>query len=175
MKKENFMKKMILGLCVLGCVAIAGQVLAANDTVVVGKLVKVDYTLTVNKEVIETSSGKAPMQYVAGSNSIIPGLEKALMGMHVGEEKIVNLAPADAYGMSDEKAVKEFPKTSMPKGVELKKGMILQANAPDGTSFPATIKEVKDTTVVLDFNHPLAGKQLEFKVKVVGVEEAPKK
>ena len=86
---------------------------------------------------------------------------------------MVTVEPADGYGQPDPKAVKEFPKTSMPKGMELKQGLVLQANAPDGNSFPAVIKEVKDSTVLLDFNHPLAGKQLQFKVKIVGVETAP--
>jgi len=61
----------------------------------------------------------------------------------------------------------------MPKGAEPKVGMILQAQAPDGESFPATITEVKADTVVLNFNHPLAGKELKFKVKVLGIQQAP--
>ena len=92
--------------------------------------------------------------------------------MHVGEEKLVNVGPKDAYGEPDPKAFKEFPKTTLPKNVEPKVGMVLQAKAPDGESFPAAISEVKGDTVVLDFNHPLAGKDLKFQVKVLKIEEA---
>ncbi len=146
---------------------------AADDVAVVGKQVKMDYTLTVDNKQVETSIGKEPLVFVLGGQAIIPGLEKAILGMHTGEEKMVTVEAADAYGQPDPKAVKEFPKTSMPKGLELKPGLILQANAPDGSSFPSVIKEVKDTTVLLDFNHPLAGKQLQFKIKIVAVEAAP--
>lgn len=146
---------------------------AADEVVAAGKKVKLDYTLTVNNEQIETSVGKEPLQFVAGDKSIIPGLETALIGMHVGEEKIVTVDPKDAYGEVDQKAFKEFPTSSLPKEMEPKPGMVLQAQAPDGESFPATIAELKGDKVVLDFNHPLAGKQLKFQVKILGIEQAP--
>lgn len=149
--------------------AVPLKVFASDDVVVDGKSIKLDYTLTVDNKQIESSVGKQPLEVVLGSKSIIPGLEKGLIGMHVGEEKIITVDPKDAYGDVNAKMLKDFPKTSMPKGLELKPGMVLQANAPDGNSFPATIKEVKGATVTLDFNHPLAGKQLQFKVKVLGV------
>ena len=153
--------------------AVPFKVFAADDVVAAGKLVKLDYTLNVDNKQVETSIGKQPLQFVLGKKVIIPGLEKGITGMHVGEEKMITVEPVDAYGLPDPKAVKEFPKTSMPKGLDLKPGMVLQANSPDGNSFPAVIKEVKDAAVLLDFNHPLAGKQLQFKVKIVGVEAAP--
>lgn len=148
-------------------------VFAADPVVATGKLVKVDYTLTVNEEQIETSVGKEPLAFTIGDKSIIPGLESQLMGMHEGEEKVVIVEPKDAYGDIDEKAVKEFPKSSMPKEVEPKVGMVLQAQAPDGEEFPAVVKEVKGDQVVLDFNHPLAGKKLKFQVKVISIQDAP--
>ena len=132
-----------------------------------------DYALTVNNEEIETSKGKAPLVFIYGGENIIPGLESALKDMHVGEEKLVTVDPKDAYGEPDPKAFKEFPKSSLPKNAEAKVGMVLQAQAPDGESFPAAIKEIKGDTVVLDFNHPLAGKTLKFQVKVLKIEQAP--
>ena len=167
------MNKLMLGVMVATSLIVSGAVFADDDTVAAGKLVKVDYTLTVDNKEVESSQGKQPLQFVLGTKSIIPGLEKGITGMHVGEEKIITVAPADAYGQPDVKALKEFPKTSMPKDLILKPGMVLQASAPDGNSFPATIKEIKGSTVVLDFNHPLAGKQLVFKIKIVSVEPAP--
>ncbi len=160
-----------LGVLLLG-VSVA---VAADPVIAKGKLVKVDYTLSVDEEQVETSVGKQPLEFAVGGNTIIPGLESQLMGMHEGEEKIVFVEAKDAYGEIDTKAVKEFPKASMPKGVEPKSGMVLQAQAPDGEEFPAMVKEVKDDKVVLDFNHPLAGKKLKFQIKVLSIVDAPAK
>ena len=166
------MRALIAGM-VLTAGIIGGLAWADDPVIGPGKKVTLDYTLSVNNEQIETSKGKTPLVFVYGSNSIIPGLEAALKDMHVGEEKAVSVEPKDAYGLPDPKAFKEFPKSSMPKNVEPKVGMVLQAKAPDGESFPAAISAIKGDTVVLDFNHPLAGKTLKFQVKVLKIEEAP--
>jgi len=145
----------------------------ADDPVVgPGKKVTLDYTLTVDNKEVETSVGKTPLSYVAGAKPpmIIPGLESQLNGMHVKEEKVINVAAKDAYGDVDPKAFKEFPKTSLPKGLDPKVGMVLQATAPDGSKFPAVIYQLKDDKVVLNFNHPLAGKDLTFKVKILNIQ-----
>lgn len=147
--------------------------LAADPVVAPGEQVKFDYTLTVNNEQIETSAGKQPLVAVMGGQKIIPGLEKGMIGMRVGEEKIITVDPKDAYGEVDPKALKEFPKSSMPKEQEPKVGMVLQAKAPDGETFPATIAKIEGDKVTLDFNHPLAGKQLKFQVKVLDIQPAP--
>jgi len=170
------MKKLLAGSIVFLVVGMLSFGARADEPVVgPGKKVTLDYTLTVNKEVVETSIGKAPLSYVAGSKSIIPGLEAQLNGMRVNEEKTVNVAPKDAYGEVDQKNFKEFPKSALPKGMEPKVGMVLQATAPDGSKFPAVISEFKGDKVVLNFNHPLAGKELTFKVKIIKIENAPAK
>jgi FKBP-type peptidyl-prolyl cis-trans isomerase 2 len=135
-----------------------------------GKKVTLDYTLTVDNKQVETSVGKTPLTYVAGAHSIIPGLESQLNSMRVNEEKVIKVAAKDAYGEVDPKAFKEFPLTSLPKGMTPKVGLILQATAPDGSKFPAVISELKGDKVVLDFNHPMAGKDLTFKVKILKIE-----
>ena len=168
----NFMKVIIAAVALLGLTSIS---FAADAVVAAGKQVKMDYTLTVNNEQVETSVGKQPLEFIYGDHSIIPGLEKGIEGMKVGEEKVIAVEPKDAYGEIDPKAVKEFPKSSMPATPEPKVGMVLQAQAPDGESFPAVISEIKGDKVVLDFNHPLAGKQLSFKIKIVDVTDAPAK
>ena len=167
------MKKSVFALMLLCIGGFAFLSHAADSVIEPGKQVKLDYTLSVDNKEIETSIGKQPLQFVVGDKSIIPGLEAGIVGMHVGEEKLVTVESKDAYGISDPKALKEFPISTMPKGVEPKPGMVLQAQAPDGESFPATIKEVKEDKVVLDFNHPLAGKQLKFQVKVLDITQAP--
>jgi FKBP-type peptidyl-prolyl cis-trans isomerase 2 len=145
----------------------------ADDPVVgAGKKVTVDYTLTVDNKQLETSVGKQPLSYTVGTHEIIPGLESQLNGMHVNEEKVVTVAPKDAYGEVDPKAFKEFPVSALPKEAPPKVGMVLQATAPDGSKFPAVISAVNGDKVTLNFNHPLAGKQLTFKVKILKIENA---
>jgi len=167
------MKKILSVVMAVSFFGITSSVFAADPVVAVGLQVKLDYTLTVNNEQIETSIGKKPLQVVIGNKRIIPGLENGLMGMHVGEEKLIAVDPKDAYGEPDPKAVKEFPKSAMPKGAEPKVGMVLQAQAPDGESFPAVVQAVNGDKVMLNFNHPLAGKQLKFQVKVLDIQPAP--
>ena len=168
------MKKFLVGGLVLGVMACLSVRAFADDPVVgAGKKVTLDYTLTVDNKEVETSVGKTPLSYVVGSRNIIPGLEAQLNGMHVNEEKVINVAAKDAYGVVDPKAVKEFPVSALPKGLEPKVGMVLQATAPDGSRFPAVIAAVNGDKVQLNFNHPLAGKDLTFKVKILKIEDAP--
>ncbi len=165
------MKKILAGGFVLVVVGMFNLCAYADGPVVgVGKKVTLDYTLTVDNKEVETSVGKTPLTYVAGNRNIIPGLESQLNGMRVNEEKVINVAAKDAYGDVDPKAFKEFPKTALPKGLEPKVGMVLAASAPDGSKFPAIISELKGDKVVLNFNHPLAGKALTFKVKILKIE-----
>ncbi len=168
------MKKFLAGGLVLLVMGMLNIRAYADDPVVgPGKKVTLDYTLTVDNKQVETSVGKTPLTYVVGNRNIIPGLESQINGMHVNEEKIVNVAAKDAYGEVDPKAFKEFPVTSLPKGMDPKVGMVLQATAPDGSKFPAVISEINGDKVELNFNHPLAGKALTFKVKILKIENAP--
>ena len=167
------MKTVLSAVMAVIFMSIASSTFAADPVVAAGEQVKLDYTLTVNNEKIESSIGKKPLQVVIGSKKIIPGLENALIGMHVGEEKVITVDPKDAYGDADPEAIKEFPASSMPKGIEPKKGMVLQAQAPDGESFPAVVEAVNGDKVMLNFNHPLAGKQLKFQVKILDIQPAP--
>ena len=168
--------KKLLGIMVFFAAVMLNLCAYADGPVVgVGKKVTLDYTLTVDNKELETSVGKTPLTYVVGNRDIIPGLEAQLNGMRTNEEKVINVASKDAYGDVDPKAFKEFPMTSLPKGVAPKVGMVLQATAPDGSKFPAVISEIKGDKVVLNFNHPLAGKALTFKVKILKIEDVPAK
>jgi len=170
------MKKLLFsGLMVMMISAFNISAYADDPVIGPGKKVTLDYTLTVDNKEVESSVGKQPLSYVAGSRTIIPGLESQLNGMHVNEEKVVNVAPKDAYGDVDPKAFKEFPASSLPKGLEPKVGMVLRATAPDGSQFPAVIYKVDGDKVTLNFNHPLAGKSLTFKVKILKIEDAVSK
>lgn len=135
-----------------------------------GSKVAFNYTLSVDGNVAETTEGRAPLAYTHGSRQIVPGLEKQLEGMRVGEEKKIIVKPAEAYGAVDANAFKEIEKKSLPKNIEPKQGMFLQGKSQDGQTFVGRIKEVKKDTVRVDFNHSLAGKTLNFDVKIVSVE-----
>ena len=139
-----------------------------------GSRVAVEYTLTDDEgKVLDSSRGRAPLTYVQGESQIVPGLEKALAGMHSGEQKQVVVAPADGYGDLDPAAVAEVPKGMIPADA-LNVGTELVARNSQGTTRLVRVKEIKDDTVVLDLNHPLAGKTLHFDIKVVGVEPPSK-
>ncbi len=166
-------KVLFMGMFAAACVMGTGFAFAADAVVADGMKVKFDYTLTVEKEEVETSKGKEPLEYVHGKSMLIPGLEKELAGMKVGDTKVITVKAEDAYGPVRPEAVRELEKEKLPKDVTPEVGMVLEMQDPQGNAYPAMVKEVKDKTFVLDFNHPLAGKELQFDVKIVAVEVAP--
>lgn len=136
-----------------------------------GSKVKVEYKGTLDDGTVFDSSevhGK-PLEFEVGQGKMIKGFENEIMGMKKGEEKEFVLKPADAYGEHNPNLIKKVPKEQLPKEHEPKPGMILVIGTPDGKRFPAVIKEVTDTEVTLDLNHPLAGKNLHFKIKMLEV------
>lgn len=134
--------------------------------------VQLEYKLTSDGKVIDATEGREPFKYVHGRGQIIPGLEKQLAGMHAGESKQITVTPEEGYGPVDPKAFVEVPKEQLPQNVKLEVGMGLGGADPDGRPFRATIHELKDKTAVLDLNHPLAGKTLQFDVRVVNIAPA---
>jgi len=173
-QSEGFMKKFLVGSMLLAAISMLNISAYADDPVVgPGKKVTLDYTLIVDNKTMETSVGKTPLAYIVGGRMIIPGLEAQLNGMRIKEEKVIKVAAKDAYGEVDPKAFKDFPKTALPKTLEPKVGLVLQATAPDGSKFPAVISALKGDQVTLNFNHPLAGKDLTFNVKILNIEKAP--
>lgn len=144
----------------------------AQEGKAIGKDSKVtlEYSLTVDGELIDSSEGKPPFQYVQGAGMVIPGLEKGLEGMRAGEEKEIVVSSADGYGDVNPQAFQKVPKATFPADMVLQPGMYVEMKSNDGQSFPALVAEVGAEEMTLNFNHPLAGKELRFKVKVTGVE-----
>jgi FKBP-type peptidyl-prolyl cis-trans isomerase SlyD len=142
-----------------------------NDRVVKdGMSVSFDYTLKdTDGKVIETSKGKTPLTYTHGQKKMIPGLEKQLTGMKVGDEKNVRVKPEEAYGPINKNAFQEVPKDKIPAN-GLKVGAMLASKTPDGQVIPARVAEIKEKTVVVDMNHPMAGKTLVFDVKILDIQ-----
>src|SRR5437870_2102695 len=165
----------LLALCSHGDLVFAAAAeKAKNDGVVKdGMMVSLDYTLkSPDGKLIETSKGREPLKYIHGQKMMIPGLEKELTGMKVGAEKHVTVKPEDGYGKINPNAVQEVPKEKIPPNA-LKVGAVLAAKSPEGMVVPMTVREIKEKTVVMDLNHPMAGKTLVFDVKVVDVQPPP--
>ncbi|MBM2805656.1 MAG: Peptidyl-prolyl cis-trans isomerase (modular protein) [Deltaproteobacteria bacterium] len=147
---------------------------AKDDRVVKdGMLISLEYTLKgADGKVIESSKGREPLKYIHGQRMMIPGLEKELTGMKVGGEKHVTVKPEDAYGAVNAKAFEEVPKEKLPPE-GLKVGAILAAKSPTGQVVPMRVHQIKEKSVVMDMNHPMAGKTLVFDVKIVDIQNPP--
>lgn len=158
--------------CVLiGAVAVTAE--SQEPVVSSGKEVSLEYTLKLEDEsVVDSNTGSEPLTFVQGSHSLLPILEDALEGMKIGESKQFTVKPEDGYGLVDENAVLEIEKEQIPQG-ELKIGLVLQGQNADGQIVHTRVKEIKEKTVLLDFNHPLAGKTLYFDIKILDIQEAP--
>lgn len=111
-----------------------------------------------------------PIEFVVGEGKILPAFEENVMGMKKGEEKEFKIPSEKAYGQHNPEAKKEFPRSSLPQDKEPKPGMALMLSSPQGQQFPAKIMEVTEESVVIDLNHPLAGKDLNFKIKLADIE-----
>ncbi len=135
----------------------------------------ITFNFTVKDEegaVLDSSENKEPLSYLSGTNSILPKLEETLNGMIIGSIKNVKIAAGEAYGDYKEEAVQTVKKEQFPQEAQLVAGARYVANSPDGGQMPFVIKEVKENDVTVDFNHPLAGKDLEFDVELLDVRDA---
>ncbi len=134
-------------------------------------VVSMHYTLTLDDgQIIDSSEGGDPLQFLQGFGQIIPGLEKALYGMAVGDNKKVVVAAADGYGEVDPEAFQSVPRAIFPEDLELVEGMGLRMRDQDSGQLVETyVAEVGPTEVLLDFNHPLAGEELTFDVEIASL------
>ncbi len=141
-----------------------------TDTVKDISTVKVEYTGKLEDGTVFDKTQDKPLEFEMGKKMLLPAFEEAVKGMKLNESKTFKLTPENGYGERVEDLVKEVPKEALPKEPEVKKGMMLAIQAPDGRKIPAVITEVGDKTVKLDLNHPLAGKALNFEIKVVDIK-----
>ena len=169
--KEKFVKRIIIFLiCLVTLSALSAGVCAEELKVEKGRRVKLDYTLSVKDEIIESTVGKEPLEYTQGDGTLLAALESKLEGMKTGEKKIIVISAQEGYGPVDPKALREVPKSLLPANVEAQPGLVLELEGTDGEKFPAIISEVKEDKIVLDFNHPLAGQELKFAVQVIEIK-----
>ena len=141
-------------------------------TITKNTVAAIDYTLTGDDgQVIDSSEGRSPLEFIQGTGNLIPGLELALEGKGQGDALKVSIAAADAYGEHDPKLVQPVPRTNFGEIDKIDIGMQFQARTPNGMHVVRVVG-VDDQTVTVDANHPLAGKTLHFDVKIVSVREA---
>ncbi|WP_159592846.1 FKBP-type peptidyl-prolyl cis-trans isomerase [Chelativorans xinjiangense] len=142
-----------------------------------GDVVRVHYTGKLEDGTkFDSSEGREPLQFQVGGGQIIPGLEKHVEGMEVGEKSTVTVPAEEAYGPRDERQVQTVPREALPADLDLRIGASLQATTQDGRQIPLTVVEVDDMQVTVDANHPLAGHDLVFDVElveIVGTEPGP--
>lgn len=137
------------------------------------KVVTFSYTLKDDEgNILDAASNAAPFSFLSGNGQILPKLEEAITGMLLGTKKSIKISAADAYGEYNEKAVQQVDRANFPDDAELLPGMQFIANSPDGHHMPFIISEVNDNNVTIDFNHPLAGKNLEFDVELLDIRDA---
>lgn len=142
-------------------------------TVQDGMVVSLDYSLRLDAgDMIDSSAEGEPLEFLQGAGQIIPGLERALYGMAVGEEKQVTVQPVDGYGEMEPQGVQFFPASSFPSDMELAVGMALQAQDSSGRHYTVYVTEINEDGVMLDFNHPLAGETLHFQARIAGLRPA---
>lgn len=135
-----------------------------------GDKVKVHYHGKLRSgETFDSSEGREPLEFTVGGGQVIPGFDQGVMGMQVGDKRTVEIDVKDAYGEKSSEMVIEFPKNQFPPDMNPEVGMQLMMNNGQGQSFPVTITEVKDETVMLDANHPLAGQDLIFDIELVEI------
>ncbi len=146
----------------------------SKDTVQDGLVVSMDYKLTVDGEVLDSSDDAGPLQFLAGYENIVPGLEREMIGMKIGESKDVVVAPVDGYGEFDEEGFMEVPRSEFPSDMQIEEGVELNITDEDGENQYARVESLTKDSVRLDFNHPLAGAELHFNVTVVALREPTK-
>ena len=136
-----------------------------------GDKVKVHYhgKLTTG-ETFDSSAGREPLVFEVGSGSVIKGFDEGVTGMSVGEKKTINIPFDEAYGPVNPEMIIDMPKERFPAEMELEVGMPLMMSDGQGHQFQVTITEIKEVSVMLDANHPLAGKDLIFDLELMDIE-----
>ena len=141
------------------------------NQVTVNSTVKVHYTgKLADGEVFDTSDGKEPIEFTLGQGQLIPGFENGVLDMKVNEKKTITIAKEEAYGIVNADLIQEIKKTDLPQDMAPEVGMGLVSKSPEGQEMNLLVTEVKEDTIVVDANHPLAGKELIFDLEVLEIK-----
>ena len=140
------------------------------DTIKDGVVAVIHYTLKNDEgEVLDSSEGSDPLPYLHGASNIVPGLEKELTGLSVGDKKDVQVAPEEGYGLPNPAMIQQVPREAFPEDAEVAPGVQFLMQGEQGQPIPIWITAVDGDVVTIDANHPLAGKTLHFAIEVAGV------
>jgi FKBP-type peptidyl-prolyl cis-trans isomerase SlyD len=140
------------------------------DTITDGVIAIIHYTLKNDQgEVLDSSEGGDPLPYLHGASNIVPGLEKELAGLSVGDKKDVDVAPEEGYGVANPAMIQQVPRDAFPEDAEVAPGVQFLMQGEQGQAIPIWVTAVEDGTVTIDANHPLAGQTLHFSIEVAAV------
>jgi peptidylprolyl isomerase len=135
-----------------------------------GDTVKIHYTGKLDDGAeFDTSAGSDPLEFVLGDGQVIPGFDKAVEGMAIGESKNVRIEPDDAYGPRHDQLIQDVPRSALPEGLNPEEGMALQSSTPDGQTMLFKVTAVAEDSITVDGNHPLAGLALNFDIELVAI------
>ena len=166
------MKRKLPG--ILPLLLVFAMIGCAPATIVNKKMVAMNYKGTLADGTVFGQSEKdKPLEFMVGAGRMIPALEKGILGLKIGSKKKIEIKAADAYGEYNKAALQEVPRNQFPNDLELKVGQAYRVQAPQGP-ITVTITSITPTTVTVDFNHPLAGKDLTFEIEVVKIRDATK-
>jgi FKBP-type peptidyl-prolyl cis-trans isomerase 2 len=170
-QEKNKLKKIILLLSLITLSLLIVPLTGCEEKVVeAGDYIKVDYTGTLDDgSVFDSSEGREPLEFTAGAGQMIKGFDAAVIGMKVGEVKTVTIPAADAYGSYDDELLLVFSKDELPEGLDPKIGDQIPLSGPSGRTMNAPVVEVTETTITVDANHRLAGKDLTFEIELVEI------
>ncbi|MEP6464784.1 MAG: peptidylprolyl isomerase [Parafilimonas sp.] len=136
-----------------------------------GDKVKVHYHGRLNDgTTFDSSQNREPLEFEVGSGMVIKGFDDGVTGMTIGDKKTISIPAEDAYGQRNHEMVLEFPLTNFPPDIKPEVGMTLNMHSENGDELPVVITEVNNEAVVLDANHPLAGKDLIFDIELVDLK-----
>jgi FKBP-type peptidyl-prolyl cis-trans isomerase SlyD len=135
------------------------------------QIVSLEYEVRSGDKVVDSNIGGQLLTFMTGKEQIIPGLEEQVCTMSMGEKADVLVPAAKAYGEYNDEALQEVPREQFA-GIELEEGMSLYGQSEDGGTVQVTVKEIKEDSVMIDYNHPLAGQDLMFSVSIAAVREA---
>jgi len=142
------------------------------DMVSDGMVVKLHYTLTVEGTMVDTSREREPFAFQVGAEQVIPGFENAIKGMKVGEKKSFQVGPEEGYGHENPEGIDEIFRDNLPPDLEPVVGMTLYATGEQGQTIPGRVTEVREDSVVININHPFAGKTLDYEVEIVEIQKS---
>lgn len=133
--------------------------------------VKVHYTGKLTSgEQFDSSEGREPLEFTLGAGQMIPGFDEAVEGMELNEKKTITLSPDQAYGPVHDQLINEVDRNQLPPDMQPEVGQTLMASSPDGRQTRVQVTEVKDKSITIDANHPLAGKELVFDIELVEID-----